>query len=151
MVGESRDKNCELFFLVRVIFRHPNEMSFATTSADRTCVVWAPPLSALSTLAQTPWTKRKKTRYFDLISFFLVCFSFIFFFFLLVIVISMRTPNSHTSLLRLFLLSLSAFLVVCSPSSISLSPHRKPNYSLVVFFPFVRSLVFSSPLLRDGK
>ncbi|CAF3439761.1 unnamed protein product [Rotaria sp. Silwood1] len=33
---------------------HPNEMSFATTSADRTCLVWAPPLSALSTLAQSP-------------------------------------------------------------------------------------------------
>ncbi|UJR37530.1 hypothetical protein I4U23_030232 [Adineta vaga] len=33
---------------------HPNEMSFATTSADRTCVVWAPPLSALSALAQSP-------------------------------------------------------------------------------------------------
>ena len=35
-------------------FRHPNEMSFVTTSADRTCIVWAPPLSALSALAQTP-------------------------------------------------------------------------------------------------
>ncbi|CAF0942016.1 unnamed protein product [Rotaria sordida] len=33
---------------------HPHEMSFITTSADRTCIVWAPPLSALSTLAQTP-------------------------------------------------------------------------------------------------
>lgn len=33
---------------------HPNEMSFATTSADRTCIVWAPSLSTLSTLAQTP-------------------------------------------------------------------------------------------------
>ncbi|CAF0884052.1 unnamed protein product [Adineta ricciae] len=33
---------------------HPNEMSFVTTSADRTCIVWAPPLSALSALAQTP-------------------------------------------------------------------------------------------------
>lgn len=29
-------------------------MSFATTSADRTCLVWAPPLSALNTLAQSP-------------------------------------------------------------------------------------------------
>ena len=35
-------------------FRHPNEMSFVTTSADRTCIVWAPPLSALSALAHTP-------------------------------------------------------------------------------------------------
>ncbi|CAM2727165.1 unnamed protein product [Rotaria socialis] len=33
---------------------HPHEMSFITTSADRTCIVWAPPLSALSILAQTP-------------------------------------------------------------------------------------------------
>lgn len=38
-----------LFFV-----RHPNEMSFVTTSADRTCLVWAPPLSALTTLAQSP-------------------------------------------------------------------------------------------------
>lgn len=38
-----------------VSFRHPNEMSFVTTSADRTCLVWAPPLSALNTLAQSPW------------------------------------------------------------------------------------------------
>ncbi|CAF3653659.1 unnamed protein product [Rotaria socialis] len=33
---------------------HPNEISFATTSADRTCLIWAPPLSALSALAQSP-------------------------------------------------------------------------------------------------
>ncbi|CAF4658672.1 unnamed protein product [Rotaria magnacalcarata] len=33
---------------------HPHEMSFITTSADRTCIVWAPPLSALSILAQSP-------------------------------------------------------------------------------------------------
>jgi len=33
---------------------HPNDMSFVTSSADRTAVVWAPPLSALNTLAQSP-------------------------------------------------------------------------------------------------
>ncbi|CAF0819321.1 unnamed protein product [Adineta ricciae] len=32
---------------------HPNEMSFVTSSADRTCVVWAPSLSALSNLSPT--------------------------------------------------------------------------------------------------
>ncbi|CAF1139283.1 unnamed protein product [Rotaria sp. Silwood1] len=32
---------------------HPHEISFVTTSADRTCIVWAPPLSALATLAQS--------------------------------------------------------------------------------------------------
>ncbi|CAF0783266.1 unnamed protein product [Adineta steineri] len=33
---------------------HPNEISFATTSADRSCIIWAPPLSALSALTQSP-------------------------------------------------------------------------------------------------
>jgi hypothetical protein len=48
----------EMFYIdlenLLVFFRHPNEISFTTTSADRTCLVWAPSQSALSTLAQSP-------------------------------------------------------------------------------------------------